>query len=276
MRETKHWWHSCHSWLKILTAFEKMKTEILYGTHPVIEALKADRRTVLEIYIIAGNRMSKNAVAAVKLAEKKNIPVKKVSPEKLETVSGTSENQGVGAKVSPYPIVAVQDILKEGASNGSKNFLLLVDSLEDPHNLGALIRTGLCAGIDGVIIPKNRSVQPIPSVSKASAGALEHVLLARVTNMVDTIKLFKEKGIWIAGTDSGGDQTIYTADLACNLAIVIGGEGKGIRPLVKKNCDYLLSIPRSGPVDSLNASVAGAVVLYEAYRQRQEQEKNDY
>ena len=150
----------------------------------------------------------------------------------------------------------------------SDPFLLLLDNIMDPNNLGALIRTALCVGVNGVIIPKDRSAQPTPTVSKVSAGALEHISLSRVTNMANTIKMLKENGLWIAGMDKISTESIFTCDMKAFSAIVIGGEEKGIRPLVKKQCDMLLSIPQTGPLDSLNASAAGAVVMYEAFRQR--------
>ena len=157
------------------------------------------------------------------------------------------------------------DSIQGGKSN---SFLLLLDNIMDPHNLGALIRTALCVGVNGVIIPKDRSAQPTPTVSKSSAGALEHICLSRVTNMVNTITMLKKSGLWIAGMDKISADSIFTCDMKRFNAIVIGGEGKGLRPLVKKNCDMLLSIPQTGPLDSLNASAAGAVVMYEAFRQR--------
>ena len=138
----------------------------------------------------------------------------------------------------------------------------------DPHNLGALVRTALCVGVEGIIIPKDRSVPPTPSVSKASAGAMEHIRLARVTNMVNTIKALKKKGLWIAGMEKTSNTSIFSSDLTGPIAIVIGGEEKGMRLLVKKHCDFLMSIPQTGPVNSLNASVAGAIAMYEVYRQR--------
>jgi len=147
-------------------------------------------------------------------------------------------------------------------------FLLLADSISDTHNLGALIRTALCAGVDGVIIPKDRAAAPLPSVSRASAGALEHMPVVQVTNLVNTIAELKEKGMWIAGMAADADQSLFESNLTGPLALVIGGEEKGIRPLVRKHCDFLIRIPQEGQIDSLNASVAGAVVMYEAYRQR--------
>ena len=145
----------------------------------------------------------------------------------------------------------------------------MLDNIQDPQNLGAIIRTALCVGVDGIILPKDRSAQPTPSVSKASAGALEHINLARVTNLVQTIKHCKKSGLWVIGLQKDAGQSIYTGDLTGSIAIVLGGEQKGMRPLVKNNCDFLFSIPQQGPVDSLNASAAAAVAMYESFRQRQ-------
>jgi 23S rRNA (guanosine2251-2'-O)-methyltransferase len=165
-------------------------------------------------------------------------------------------------------LAGLADIVNRAESDPQSYFLLLLDNIMDPHNLGALVRTALCVGIDGVIIPKDRSVWPSPAVSKASAGALEHIRLAKVTNLVNTIKALKKKGLWILGLDSAAKRSIFISDLKGSIAMVIGGEEKGIRPLVKKQCDVLMSIPQKGHINSLNASVAGAVVMYEAFRQR--------
>ena len=143
-----------------------------------------------------------------------------------------------------------------------------MDQIVDPHNLGAIIRTALCTGIDAVIIPKDRAAYPTPAVSRISAGALEYVRVAQVNNMVRFAKALKDQDVWIMGLDQNAGQPIYTADLTGALGLVVGGEEKGIRPLVKRNCDLLISIPQSGSVGSLNASVAGAVAMYESYRQR--------
>ena len=147
-------------------------------------------------------------------------------------------------------------------------WLLLLDQIVDPQNFGAIVRSAHCAGMHGVIVPKDHSAPPSAAVSKASAGALEHIRLAEVTNLVATIGELKAKGLWIAGADRWGAQSIYETDLKGPLAIVIGGEEKGLRPLVKKNCDFCISIPQVGPVGSLNASAAAAVIIYEAFRQR--------
>jgi len=242
-----------------------VKTEILFGIHPVIEALKAARREFFEVYL-AKDKISRRIEVVLSLIESSNISVKRISAARLSIIAQTDMHQGFGAKVSPYPTPPVTDILNRPGDGNY--FFLLMDSVVDPHNLGALVRTALCVGIDGVVIPKNRSALPTPVVSKASSGALEHVFLSRVTNMVDTIKTFKKKGIWVAGMEKGSNQSLFASDLTCPLAIIVGGEEKGIRPLVKKHCDFLISIPQIGRVSSLNASVAGGVVMYEAFRQR--------
>ncbi len=144
----------------------------------------------------------------------------------------------------------------------------MLDNIQDPQNLGAIIRTALCVGIHGVVVPKDRSASPTPAVSRASAGALEHIRLVRVTNLVQTIKHCKSRGLWVMGLQQNAVQSIYAADLSGSIAIVLGGEQKGIRRLVEKNCDFMVSIPQLGTLNSLNASAAGAVAMYEAFRQR--------
>ena len=244
-----------------------MNQEILYGIHPIVEALKARRRKIFECLIAEGNRTAR-LYELLAQAGAAGIPVKKVPPQRLDAVTGSDSHQGIAAVVSPYATVSIQDLLDRSPVNSRKRLLLLLDQVVDPHNLGALTRTALCVGIDGIVIPKNRSALPTPAVSKASAGALEHVRLSKVTNMADTISLLKKKGLWILGLEKDTDTSLYASDLTGDLAIVIGGEEKGLRPLVRKKCDYLVSIPQSAKVNSLNASVAGAVVMYEAFRQR--------
>ena len=177
-------------------------------------------------------------------------------------------HQGIAASVSPYPLVELADIIDKPGLNDTGHFLLLLDNILDPHNLGAMIRTGLCTGIDGIVIPKDRSASPTPAVSRISAGALEHIFLAQVTNLVNTINTLKKKKLWIAGMDRVAKKSVFSCDFSDSVAIVVGGEEKGMRPLVKKHCDLLISIPQKGQINSLNASVAGAVVMYEAFRQR--------
>jgi len=244
-----------------------VKTETLYGIHPVFEALKAGRRDISEVYF-AKQKPSGRLEPVLVLAEAKNIPLERVEPSQLKSMAGTDLHQGICAKTGPLPLTGISDIVDGIRPDDATHFLLLLDNILDPHNLGALVRTALCVGVNGIIIPKDRSVSPTPTVSKASAGALEHVRLSRVTNMVNTIKALQEKDIWVAGMDQYADKSIYLCDLTDSVAIVVGGEEKGMRPLIKKHCDFLMSIPQTGPVNSLNASVAGAVAMYEAFRQR--------
>lgn len=241
------------------------KTEILFGVHSVVEAVKANRRHFHTIYLSQESVSSERITPIKNLAEKHHIPVKEISAAKLKQKTGSALTQGVGALVSPYPVA---DFYQVTASLHPKSFLLIADGIQDPQNLGALLRTALCAGVDAVVIPKDRAAPPTPTVSRASAGALEHMQVIRATNITDAIKKLKKINIWIIGTDLSAENSVFSTDLTVPLAIVIGSEGKGVRPLVKKNCDLLISIPQKGPLGSLNASAAGAIVMYEVFRQR--------
>jgi 23S rRNA (guanosine2251-2'-O)-methyltransferase len=244
-----------------------VKSEILYGIHPVYEAMMAGRRRFFEIFF-EQEKKSRRLGRLISLAEDKGILHKTVDADGLKTLVGATGHQGVAARVSSYPLIAVSDMLPKDAVKERKPFLLMLDSVLDPQNLGAIIRTALCVGVDGIVLPKDRSAPPTPSVSKASAGALEHIKLIRVTNLVNAIKECKKKGLWIYGLQKDAEQSIYTTDLSGSIAIVLGGEQKGIRPLVKRNCDFLVSIPQQGPMDSLNASVAASIAMYESFRQK--------
>ncbi len=246
-----------------------MKKEILFGIHPVKEALRAGKRKIFEIFVTRQSLQGRARAIADKAAGK-GIPVTVMEPSGLKKLTGSSHHQHIGAKVSIFKPASLNDVLKKNKkSKKSKDpFLLILDSILDVHNMGALIRTALCAGTDGVIIPKNRSAKPLPAVSKASSGAMEHMGIVEVVNLKNTIQNLKKRGIWAVGLDMAGDITIFEADLKGPLAVIIGGEEKGIRPIVKKECDFLAQIPQKGPLDSLNASVAGAVIMYEALRQR--------
>jgi 23S rRNA (guanosine2251-2'-O)-methyltransferase len=244
-----------------------VKSELLYGIHPVFEALVAGRRHVYEIYLDKEKKSGRFAQIE-SLAEARGVLIKSIGPSDFKTLSDTVGHQGAAAAVSPYPQVAVQDILQTAQGEDEKRFVLMLDNIQDPQNLGAIIRTALCVGIHGVIVPKDRSAPPTPAVSKASAGALEHIRLVRVTNLVQTIAYCKSSGLWIMGLQKDAAQSIYAADLSGSIALVLGGEQKGMRRLVKKNCDFLISIPQQGTLNSLNASAAAAVAMYEAFRQR--------
>jgi 23S rRNA (guanosine2251-2'-O)-methyltransferase len=246
-----------------------VKTETLYGIHPVSEALAAQRRTIHEIYLQPEFKSGRLARLA-SLAADTGIPIKDANSSEIKNLTRTGGHQGVGARVDRYPLVSFADILAAAEDSGRPPFLLMLDNILDPQNLGAIIRTALCVGADGVIMPKDRSAPITPAVSKASAGALEHIRLSRVTNLVQTIRQCKDHGIWVVGLDKNAELSLYEVDMTGSIAIVLGGEQKGLRPLVRKNCDFLVSIPQLGAVDSLNASVAAAVTMYEALRQRTE------
>ena len=243
-------------------------TEIIYGIHPVSEALRAGKRRFERINLSASAASSRRLQKLRELAESRSVPVVNTSAAELQGLSKSAHHQGVAAKVSPLPLAALPEILDRKPPPGNDRCLILLDNLTDPHNLGAIIRSALASGADAVLLPKDRAAGPTPAVSKASAGALEHTRLVRITNVAATMRLLRESGCWLYGLDPEAQQSVYEADLTGSVVLVVGGEEKGIRPLVKKNCDTLLRIPQSGPVASLNASVAAAVVMFEAFRQR--------
>ncbi|MFA6008918.1 MAG: 23S rRNA (guanosine(2251)-2'-O)-methyltransferase RlmB [Desulfobacteraceae bacterium] len=239
--------------------------EILYGINPVIEAMKAGKRRIIELFV-PDDKHSERIDALVKDAEVKGISVIKTSSAHIRTISGTEFHQNVVARVSPYPFADLADVL--GKKGDIPPFLLILDGVEDPMNLGALSRTALGAGVDAILIPKDRAALPTPTAVKASAGALEHIPVVLITNINNTIRDLKKEGFWITGLDGDAKVAFYECDFTSALALVIGGEGKGLRDLVGKSCDNLAFIPQKGPVESLNASVAGAIAMYEVVRQR--------
>ena len=248
-----------------------MQTETLHGIHSVREALLAQRREIHEIRMSA-QRPSPRLEEIMRIAKARHIPVV-LQPHKKSGEKSVlqPEYQGIKAKVSPYPDLEFADVVEQTRTCANPSFFLLLDQIVDPQNLGALIRTALCAGVDGVILPKDRSAGPTPTVSRASAGAMEHMRVCLVTNMSEAVQFLKKHNIWIAGLDAEGGQSIFDADLTLDIALVVGGEGKGIRPLVNRFCDFLVSVPQQGPVQSLNASAAGAVAMFEVFRQRKGQ-----
>lgn len=251
-----------------------MSLEILYGIHSVHESMKAGRRTFFEMYI-KKDKLSKHVEGIQSFAKNLKVPIQTIGTSELKKITGTDLHQGVAAKVSSYPVIGIDDLIFKSRKESCKRFFLLLDNVVDPQNLGALIRTALCAGVEGIIITKDRSAPLTPAVSRASAGALEHCLVSKVTNLAMTINKLKENGVWVAGMDSAASQSVFEADLTIPVAIIIGGEEKGIRLLVKQSCDFLISIPQTGKIDSLNASAAGAVVMYEVFRQRSVSNRTD-
>lgn len=236
------------------------------GRNAVIELLKSDR-TVNKIMVARGDRQgSINEI--LKLAKQNRIIVTEVDRNKLDTLSETKHHQGVIAFVAPIEYKDVDYILNVAKERGEEPFILIADEIEDPHNLGALIRSAEVAGCHGVIIPKRRAVAVTEVVSKVSVGATEYMPIARVNNINDTIRELKDKGVWVVGTDGSADTIYYKQDLTGPIAIVVGSEGRGMNKLTMKNCDFLVKIPMMGKITSLNASVSGGIVLFEALKQR--------
>ena len=238
----------------------------LEGRNALTEALRSGR-TIDKVFVAAGDtdRALQRLAAQAKEAGAVVVPVDR---RKLDAMSTTRAHQGVIALAAAREYSSVDDILQEAADRGEAPLIVICDELSDPHNLGAILRSAECAGAHGVIIPKRRSVGLTATVAKASAGAVEYMKVARVTNINSTISELKEKGVWIFGTAAEGSIPMYKADLTIPAAIVIGSEGEGMSRLVQKNCDVTVHIPMKGRITSLNASAAASILLYEAVRQR--------
>lgn len=235
------------------------------GRNPVIEAIKNDRE--IDKIMIANGAKEGSIKKIVAMAKEKNIVIQYVDRNKLDEISTSHSHQGVIANVSDYRYYELDELIKSVEEKGEDPFFIILDEITDPHNLGSIIRTADAVGAHGVIIPKRRSVHITPTVAKASAGAVEYVPVCKVTNIVNTIKTLKEHGMWIAAADMDG-QTFYEQNLTGPIGLVIGSEGFGISRLVKKNCDFTVKMPMVGNVTSLNASVAGSILLYEIFKQR--------
>lgn len=235
------------------------------GRNAVRELLKSGR-TIEKIYVQSGEREGSITVLAAE-AISRNIPLIEVDKAKLDRLCGYEQHQGIVAIASEKEYVEIEDVLKFAEEKGEKPLIVIADNVSDPHNLGAIIRCAEGAGAHGVIIPKRRSACITPAVAKASAGATEHMMCVKCVNVTETVKKLKEYGIWVFAAEADGeDYTKVDYDVPC--AIVVGSEENGVSPLVKKNCDYIVSLPMRGKVNSLNVSTASAVLLYEAIRQR--------
>lgn len=240
--------------------------DVLLGRNAVMEALRAGRG-INKIMIAQGSREAQVA-PLVELARTRGVPVEFVTRAAIERSAGGARHQGVLAQVAPIAYQELDDILRAAEAKGHAPLLVLLDELEDPHNLGALLRTADATGVDGILIPRRRSVPLNATVAKTSAGAIEYVPVARIGNVTQTLKELKGKGFWVAGADMDG--TPYDkADLTGALVLVVGSEGHGMTRLVREQCDFIVSLPMVGRINSLNASVAGSLLMYEALRQRQ-------
>lgn len=244
----------------------ELPEDVLIGRNAVTEALKSGRG-INKLLVANGDREG-SVREIVALARDRGILVEMVERSKIEGIAGGLRHQGVLAYVAPVPYAELEDILAKAGALGKEPFLLLLDELEDPHNLGALLRTADAAGVDGVLIPKRRSCPLSSTVAKTSAGAVEYVPVARIGNIAQTLKELKKRGLWVVGADMDGSQEYYAANLTGPLVLVIGGEGRGVSRLTRESCDFLVQLPMQGHINSLNASVAGSILMYEVLRQR--------
>ena len=238
----------------------------IYGFNPVIEALSSDRE-IDKILIKDGIKHSKVSKITA-LAKEKKIPFQFVNQAKLESLCEGGNHQGVVAFSAMHSYSTIEEILEYAREKKEPPFVVILDSLTDPHNLGSIIRTANVAGAHGVIIPKNRSVGLTSTVFKVSAGASEYTKVAKVTNLSRTVDDLKKEGLWVVGTDLSAKEMHYECDLKGALAVIIGSEGEGMSRILKEKCDFLVKIPMLGKIESLNASVAAGVLIYEAVRQR--------
>ncbi|NLY19917.1 MAG: 23S rRNA (guanosine(2251)-2'-O)-methyltransferase RlmB [Tissierellia bacterium] len=248
-----------------------MEEQYIIGRNPVIELLKSDTE-VDKIYLLKGN-VEGSIKKIIGMAKDKGIVVQEVDRQKLDTMADGEVHQGVVALATGYEYYSVEDIIQSAKDKNESPFVVILDSIEDTHNLGAIIRTAECAGVHGVIIPKRRAAMVNQTVFKTSAGAVQHMKIAKVTNISQTIDKLKELGLWIYGADMEGESLYYKSNLTGSIGLIVGGENKGIGPALLNKCDQIISIPMFGEVNSLNASASAAILIYEIVRQRDESNK---
>lgn len=241
-------------------------TEFIYGVHPVMEAVNAGRRTIKSFILLRNSFKDFNGIE--KIARVKKIEIKFYDRHKLNAITGNNEHQGIIAEVSPYVYTQMDELLENWAISGRNAFFLILDSIEDPHNIGAIARTALLCGVHGIFIPEKRSAKITPSVCKASSGAVEHIKICIVKNLNNLIADLKEHNIKIIGLTEEGNIELKQADLRGDIALIIGSEGRGIGLSREKNCDFLIRIPSFFKGFSFNASVAAGIAMYEVVRQR--------
>ena len=241
-----------------------MDENIVFGRNAVSELLNGER----EIDRIVLQKNSERNSDLVSLAKKKGVPVISAEKQKLDKITDGANHQGITAYISEMHYAEISDILALARERGEAPFVIILDEITDPHNLGAIMRTACSAGCHGIIIPKRRSCPINGTAAKVASGAAEHLLISRVSNLASCIDELKKNGLWITGGDMHGEQSLFDADLSGPLGIVVGNEGNGISRLIKEKCDFLVNIPMPGPTESLNVSVACGVLIYEALRRR--------
>ncbi len=242
------------------------RTDIIEGRNPVMEALRSGR-TIDKILVQTGDKQG-SIIKILKIAKEAHIAVSYAEKAKLDSIATTKAHQGVIAFVAAKDYVSLKDILDIADKRNEKPFIILCDEITDPHNLGSIIRTANAAGAHGVVISKHNAVGLNATVTKTSAGAVEFTPVAKVSSIANAVETLKKNNVWVVGADMDGNETIYEHDFSGSVAIVIGNEGKGISQLVKKRCDFIVNIPMLGQISSLNASVAGALMIYEVVRSR--------
>lgn len=245
---------------------EKTELTTIEGRNPIYEAVCAG--LPIEKIYISNRAFGSQIDKIIAAAKERGVPFKAVLPERIDELAKTEANQGVVAVCAEISYSSIEDILNRAKEKGESPFVIIADEITDPHNLGAIIRTANAVGAHGVIVPKNRSAGVSPVVFKTSAGAAAYTPVARVGNLTQAMNELKKNGLWITGADMAGEQEMCQADLTGPLAIVVGSEGKGITKKIRDNCDFFVRIPMVGEINSLNASVAAAVLMYEALRQR--------
>lgn len=245
------------------------KFDLIYGINAVREGLNGEFRRPLELCLLR-ETLTPRLAELLELTNASGLPVRRLERRELDRITGHSHHQGVVLKVAPFVFAELEDILERWRTSGARAFLLLLDGITDPHNLGAIIRSAEAAGCHGVILPKDRSCPITPVVDKVSAGALAHLPLCQVTNLARTMDELKRDGLWLFGL-AGEEKSspLFGTDLRTDVALVVGSEGAGLRPNIRSHCDGLLAIPMQGLVSSLNASVAAGIALFEVLRQRQ-------
>lgn len=243
------------------------QTDLIWGRHPVDEALRSGR-AVKRLYLARGLRPAEGLAQTLALAQERGVIIEEMDRSHLDLLTGTSRHQGIAARVSPLPPADVQDILDLAARRQEPPLILALDSVQDPQNLGTLLRTAEAVGAHGVILPKHRAAGITGAVVKASAGAAQWLTVAEVTNLVRALRELKEKGVWVMGLDMEGTIAYDEVDASLPLVLVVGSESRGLGRLVREQCDFVARLPMRGHVESLNAAVAGSIVLYQLWRQR--------
>ena len=239
----------------------------LFGRHPVLELLRAQRRRVEEIAVLSEGR-GPALQELLSLAKRSGVKISYRTRDQLTAIAGTPHHQGVVARVAGAEYTSLEDVLAVPGQRGEPAFFLALDQIQDPRNLGAILRSAEVTGAHGAIVPKHHAVGLTPAAAKAAMGAVEHLPVARETNIVQVLEILKEQGVWIVGSTVQGGRVPWEVDLSGPICLVLGGEGPGVRPLVAKGCDFLVSIPMRGKIGSLNVGAAAAILCYEVERQR--------